>query len=112
MGKGISLHIGLNYVDPEHYGGGWDGKLNACEFDARDMGGSLAGNVGFSATSLLREKATRAAVIKFLKNSAEELNKGDMLFVSYSGHGGQVPDQNSDEDDAVDETGVCLMGSW
>lgn len=36
MAKGISLHIGLNSVDPVHYQG-WDGKLAACEFDAKDM---------------------------------------------------------------------------
>ena len=34
--KALSLHLGLNAVDPAHYEG-WDGKLSACEFDARDM---------------------------------------------------------------------------
>lgn len=34
--KGISLHIGLNRVDPAHYQG-WDGKLNGCENDAKSM---------------------------------------------------------------------------
>lgn len=33
---GLSLHIGLNAVDPKHYGG-WRGDLVACEFDANDM---------------------------------------------------------------------------
>jgi hypothetical protein len=36
MARGISLHIGLNRVDPDHYDG-WDGALTACEFDAEDM---------------------------------------------------------------------------
>jgi len=36
MPKGISLHIGLNAVDPKHYQG-WDGVLQACELDAKDM---------------------------------------------------------------------------
>ena len=36
MTTGISLHIGLNYVDPNHYSD-WDGKLNAAEYDAKDM---------------------------------------------------------------------------
>ena len=30
--RGVSLHIGLNSVDPKHYGG-WSGDLVACEFD-------------------------------------------------------------------------------
>ena len=36
MAKGVSIHIGLNAVDPEHYSG-WDGALAGCENDARDM---------------------------------------------------------------------------
>ena len=36
MAAGCSLHLGLNFVDPAHYGG-WDGELRACEFDANDM---------------------------------------------------------------------------
>ena len=36
MVKGLSLTIGLNFVDPTHYAG-WDGQLSACEFDAEDM---------------------------------------------------------------------------
>ena len=36
MTKGISLNIGLNSVDPKHYGG-WDGQLAGCENDANDM---------------------------------------------------------------------------
>jgi hypothetical protein len=36
MARGVSLHIGLNRVDPAHYDG-WDGTLNACEFDANAM---------------------------------------------------------------------------
>ena len=34
--KAIALHLGLNAVDPNAYGG-WDGPLAACEFDAHDM---------------------------------------------------------------------------
>ncbi|HEY6575041.1 MAG TPA: caspase family protein, partial [Mycobacterium sp.] len=36
-----------------------------------------------------------------------ELDDGDFLFLTYSGHGGQVPDQNGDEIDGYDET-WCL----
>ena len=32
--------------------------------------------------------------------------KGDLFWVTYSGHGGQVPDTNGDEDDRMDETWV------
>ena len=36
MPQGISVHIGLNSVDPRHYEG-WAGQLTACEADAKDM---------------------------------------------------------------------------
>ena len=36
MAQGISVHIGLNRVDPAQYEG-WDGQLAACEADAKDM---------------------------------------------------------------------------
>ena len=36
MLKGMSVHVGLNYVDPRYYEG-WDGKLVACVNDAFSM---------------------------------------------------------------------------
>ena len=105
--KGLSLHIGLNSVDPAGYGG-WPGTLNACENDARDMA-AIAAARGFKTRVLLTKDATSANVINFLKTAAKQLAKGDELFLTYSGHGGQVPDRNGDEasSDGLDET-WCL----
>ena len=50
-------------------------------------------------TLLLNEKATAANVTAALQDSAKKLAKGDILFLSYSGHGGQVRDTNGDETD-------------
>jgi hypothetical protein len=105
MAKGISLHIGLNAVDPAHYGG-WDGALSACEYDAKDML-AIANKRGFAAsTMLLTKQATVAAVSQAIQNAAKQLSKGDIFFLTYSGHGGQVPDTNQDEADRMDETWV------
>ena len=54
--SGRSLHIGLNRVDPAHYNG-WNGALNACEFDANDME-TLAKSRGFETSKLLTQEAT------------------------------------------------------
>jgi hypothetical protein len=105
MAKGISLHIGLNGVDPKHYSG-WAGPLKACEADALDMA-SLAKTGGFAPTTLLTKKATRDATISGIKAAAKKLKSGDIFFLTYSGHGGQVPDKNGDEPDLEDET-WCL----
>ncbi len=107
--KGYSLHIGLNSVDPNHYDG-WDGELTACEFDAKDMN-DLAKSKGFSNRKvLLSQKATRNAVISELTKLSKKLVSGDILFISYSGHGGQLPDMNNDESDHLDETWVLYNG--
>jgi hypothetical protein len=105
MAKGISIHIGLNTVDPAHYNG-WDGQLQACEYDAKDMQ-KIAEGKGFDSTIMLSKEATAEAVAEAIRRAASELDKGDLLFLTYSGHGGQVPDTSSDETgDATDETWV------
>jgi hypothetical protein len=106
MAQGISVHIGLNRVDPAQYEG-WDGQLAACEADAKDME-ALAKARGFKARSLLLTKAATAdAVTAAISSAAKTLKSGDLFFLTYSGHGGQVKDTNSDEKDRMDETWVC-----
>lgn len=103
--RGKSLHIGVNKVDPAHYNG-WEGTLQACEFDANDMQ-ALAEGKGFTTSVLLTKDATSDAVQAGISEAADELGEGDIFFLTYSGHGGQVPDSNSDDDeDGKDETWV------
>ena len=106
MAKGLSLHIGLNAVDPKKYGG-WSGVLAGCENDARDMA-AIAKGQGFTPKLLMTKDATAAAVTAAIKAAAAKLEAGDAFLLSYSGHGGQVPDTNRDEEnDGLDET-WCL----
>ena len=93
--RGYSLHIGLNKVDPAQYEG-WDGPLAACEFDADDMA-SLAATVGYEPRTLKTTEATREAVIGEIRAAAARMNPGDIFFLTYSGHGSQVPDFSGDE---------------
>ena len=103
--KGLSLHIGLNAVSPAAYGG-WSGDLAACEFDAKDMA-AIAASRGMKSTVLLTKKATRAQSLAAMQKAAKQLRKGDLFFLTYSGHGGQVPDVTGEETDKQDET-WCL----
>jgi hypothetical protein len=103
--RGMSLHVGLNSVDPRHYAG-WSGELTACEFDAKDMA-ALARTQKIKPKVLLTKRATRANVLKAVRAAAKALRSGDLLFLSYSGHGGQIPDVSDDEPDKKDET-WCL----
>ena len=109
MPKGISLHIGLNFVDPKHYQG-WNGELHACIADAKDMR-ALAKKKGFAGNTLLLDgQATAAAVTAAIQDASKKLAKGDIFLLTYSGHGGQVRDTNSDEkdNDRMDETWVLF----
>jgi hypothetical protein len=106
MATGIAITIGLNAVDPAHYSG-WSGELIACEFDANDMA-AIAKAQGFTVSTLLTQAATRQAVLGHISDAAQKLQSGDILLLSYSGHGGQLPDLNSDEPDGLDET-WCLF---
>jgi metacaspase-1 len=101
-----SLHIGINEVSAAHYEG-WTGPLAACEFDAHDML-ALAQSRGIKSTLLITKKATRANLLATLRKAAKTLSDGDFFFMSFSGHGGQVPDVSGEEDDKQDET-WCLF---
>jgi hypothetical protein len=100
--QGISIHIGLNRVDPNGYGG-WSGQLRACEADAGDMA-RIGAARDFATTTILTGDATADAVTSAISDAAGRLQAGDILFLTYSGHGGQVPDTNNDEPDQLDET--------
>src|SRR6185503_15592295 len=81
--KAISLHLGLNAVDPAHYEG-WKGELAACEFDANDMA-AIARSRRMSPIMLLTSDATRAKTLKAIRGAARKLKRGDLFFLTYSG---------------------------
>ena len=105
--QALSLHIGLNSVSAAAYAG-WEGPLAACEFDANDMA-AIAKARGMKPSVLLTKKGTRANVLAAMRSAAKALKAGDLFFLTYSGHGGQVPDVSGEEaDDKKDET-WCLF---
>lgn len=107
--KGQSLHIGLNRVDPTKYidrtGQGWDGPLDWCEKDAYDMT-ELARAQGFETSVLLTADATADNILRTIRTAAATLADGDIFWITYSGHGGYLPDTGGDEGDKRDETWV------
>jgi hypothetical protein len=105
MNKGISLHIGVNSVDPNIYGN-WEGKLSACEADAKAMH-KIAKSQGYHTNLLLTKEAKRETVLDNIYSATRTTEKGDIFFISFAGHGGQVPDVSGDEIDKLDET-WCL----
>lgn len=106
MPTGISLHIGLNKVNPKAYPQYSVPELEAAENDAHAMY-DVATKYCQTSTELIGKAATSKNVIEHISAIAGELGAGDFFFLSYSGHGGQVPDHNGDEKtDGQDETWV------
>jgi hypothetical protein len=87
VATGISIHIGVNRVDPTGYGG-WEGGHRGCENDAAAMA-RIAEGAGF-ATQLLTQEATSVETIAALNRATDALQDGDFLLMSFSGYGGRV----------------------
>ena len=97
MKKGISIHIALEHFNPKEYGGN-NGALPTCKKDMLDMQ-KIAKYQEFESTKLLlNEKATRDNVIDALTVASKSLKSGDMLFLTYSGHGTLFEDEDGDEE--------------
>jgi hypothetical protein len=102
---GVSLHIGVDNVDPAHYGSSL--TLPSCINDAREME-RIAESLGYDTARLEDSTATTANFSAFMRNVAQNLFAGDVAFVTFSGHGSQVTNLSADnETDGKDET-LCF----
>jgi uncharacterized caspase-like protein len=103
MARAVSINLGVNRPAGRHGGR----PLQYSEPLAWRMAG-LAEQAGFDSLLVLRgEAATRAALHDALTGAAKALDAGDVLLVTFSGHGTQSPDTDGDERNGWDE-GWCL----
>lgn len=100
--KGISINIGLNEVDPGSYNS-WPGRLNVAESDARAMF-AIAQRRHFRSRLFLSRDATLPNITYAIRGAATDLDPGDILLLTYAGHGSQARDRDGDELDDLDET--------
>lgn len=104
MARGISLHIGINEVDANVYGGTL--PLSGCVNDANDLS-RIAQRQGYETTVLLNNQATSSNIVQHISNAANSLQDGDIFFISYSGHGSSIENTSTDdESDGRDESWV------
>lgn len=99
-----SIHVGVNAVDPAHYG--TDAPLRGCENDARDMQ-SIAAAMGYQTQIFLTRDATAGRLLEAVAALRRKLNAGDTMLLTLACHGAQLPDTTGDEEDGRDET-WCL----
>jgi subtilisin family serine protease len=85
MPRGYSLHIGLNIADPAHYGD--LPRLNAAVNDALFWEG-FARKMGYQTRKLHDQEAKVATVKEILMDYARKMKAGDILLLTYAGHGG------------------------
>jgi hypothetical protein len=100
-----ALLIGCNYKNSRN-------ELFGCINDANNIKQALTKTYGFDNIELMTDdtpkkptKKNILAEIKYLLNSA---NSGDILFLSFSGHGINLKDRNGDEKDGLDEVIVPI----
>jgi len=104
--KRVALCIGLTRLDPAAWDG-WTGDCPGCDQDLL-WTASRAHTRGFDGVGGLTNALASAATLGPLFDAAvRPLEAGDLLVLSASCHGGQVPDTDGDEADGLDET-LCL----
>jgi metacaspase-1 len=105
----IALVMGLNYI-------GTSFKLYGCINDAHNIKKFLKNQYNYKDDEIVLmtdntdTKPTRDNIINTLKDIVSKINDNNIkqLFISYSGHGTNVHDYSSDEDDKKDEVLVPL----
>ncbi len=104
MTKGISINIGLNELDENHYTAHYP-RLFSCVRDAQNMA-DIAD--GFEIILLDEPSKTKVKYVKEkIRYASGKLIAGDILLVTFSGHGSQIRDTDGDEISGLDQT-WCL----
>jgi len=91
-----ALCIGINDYP------GTQNNLKGCVNDANDWAAELTKR-GFTVEKLLDTAATKAAINEKMSQLRQQAGPGDLLLVTFSGHGTYAPDHSSDEPDGKDE---------
>lgn len=97
--------IGINYF-------GQKGQLRGCINDVKNMSTYLNQNFGYAREDMVlltddqqnpMSQPTKANILRAMHWLVKDAQPNDSLFFHYSGHGGQTPDLDGDEDDGYDE---------
>lgn len=97
--------IGINYF-------GQKGQLRGCVNDVKNMSAYLNQSFGYAREDMVlltddqqnpMSQPTKANILRAMHWLVKDAQPNDSLFFHYSGHGGQTPDLDGDEDDGYDE---------
>lgn len=97
--------IGINYF-------GQRGQLRGCINDVKNMSTYLNERFGYAREDMViltddqhnpMSQPTKANILRAMHWLVKDARPNDSLFFHYSGHGGQTPDLDGDEEDGCDE---------
>jgi hypothetical protein len=91
-----ALCIGINDYP------GTNNDLYGCVNDSNDWRAVLEER-GFTVQQLRNSEATKDAMYRGMQRLVDEARSGDIVVITYSGHGSWVPDLDDDESDGQDE---------
>jgi len=92
----LALCIGINNYPGTHM------DLEGCVNDAHDWAALLTSR-GFSVDTLIDAQATKAGMVAGFKRVIGDAVDGDVVVITFSGHGTYAFDSDGDEDDSLDE---------
>lgn len=104
-GRRKALLIGINYF-------GQRGQLRGCINDVKNMSTYLNERFGYKREDMViltddqhnpMSQPTKANIRRAMHWLVKDARPNDSLFFHYSGHGGQTPDLDGDEEDGYDE---------
>ncbi|MCJ1482793.1 Ca(2+)-dependent cysteine protease [Schaereria dolodes] len=104
-GRRKALLIGINYFSQR-------GQLRGCINDVKNMSTYLNNNFGYAREDMViltddqqnpMSQPTKQNILRAMHWLVKDATPNDSLFFHYSGHGGQTPDLDGDEDDGYDE---------
>jgi len=105
-----AMLIGINYVGEKN-------ALTGCQTDARNIKEFLMNVHGFERENMLilmddgkHHPPNREIIMDGFRRLTEISEPGDVIFIQFSGHGGQMKDQDGDEEDGFDE--ILIPGDY
>lgn len=92
--QGYAIHIGVDRTDPDVYDNFQD--LSGCVADAEALA-KITTQEGYQVEVLRNQDATRAGIRQKLLEYARRAEEGDIVVISYAGHGSSIPALYGDE---------------
>lgn len=102
-----AVTAGLTKVIPSAWNG-WGGACPGCDLDEARVRSYVDGSLAFGKRIRANDlQVTKYGLVAAALNAAQGLQRGDLLFISVSGHGGETDNADGDQGEKYDQY-LCL----